>query len=187
MLKYCAVFSLCAGLAPADDFVTGQGARLVIGQTTFTSQQSGASDTLLGAVGGLAFKNGTLFVADSNRVGLLPANNRVLVFNNIQQSFPQPTDEIGVGYVSLLRCPVCGGRANLVLGQSSFTGGDSAVTASGMRLPCAVASDGNILAVTDTANNRVLLWKSIPAAMGQPADIVLGQKDFTTLGPVVVD
>src|SRR6266849_6493130 len=115
MLKYCALFSLCAGLAPADDFVTGQGARLVIGQTTFTSQQSGASDTLLGAVGGLAFKNGTLFVADSNRVGLLPANNRVLVFNNIQQSFPQPTDEIGVDFVRIPppRCPVCGGQANL--------------------------------------------------------------------------
>src|SRR5712692_4580741 len=120
MLKYCALFSLCAGLAPADDFVTGQGARLVIGQTTFTSQRTGATDTLLGAVGGLAFANGALFVADSNRVGLLPANNRVLVFNNIQQSFPQPAN----------RCPVCGGQANLVLGQSSFTGSDYAITAS---------------------------------------------------------
>ena len=41
-------------------------------------QQPGASNTLLGAVGGVAYANGTLFVADSNRTGLIPINNRVL-------------------------------------------------------------------------------------------------------------
>src|SRR5262249_47250741 len=63
----------------------------------------------------------------------------------------------------------------------------AALTQSGMSLPLGVASDGKIVAVADTANNRVLIWRSIPASMGQPADIVLGQKDFTTLGPVVVN
>jgi uncharacterized protein (TIGR03437 family) len=183
MRKYCALFSLCAGLGFGADFVTGQAARLVIGQPTFTTQQSGTSGTLLGAVGGLAFANGALFVADSNRVGLLPDNNRVLVFNNIQQSLPGPTDEISV----TSRCPVCGGQASLVLGQPDFISSAYATTAGGMRLPCGVASDGTILAVADTDNNRVLLWKSIPTVTGQPADIVLGQKDFTTVGPVVVD
>src|SRR5713101_3927810 len=96
MLKHCAVFSLCAGLISAADFVSGQAARLVIGQTTFTGQTTGVSNTLLGAVGGLAYANCALFASDSNRLGLLPANNRVLVFNNIQQSFPAPADEIGV-------------------------------------------------------------------------------------------
>jgi uncharacterized protein (TIGR03437 family) len=183
MRKYCALFSLCAGLGSGADFVTGQAARLVIGQPTFTSQQSGASNTLLGAVGGLAFANGALFVADSNRVGLLPDNNRVLVFNNIQQTFPGPADEVSV----TSRCPVCGGQASLVLGQADFSSSAYAITAGGMRLPCGVASDGKILVVADTVNNRVLLWKSIPTVTGQPADIVLGQKDFTTVGPVVVD
>src|SRR5258708_23134507 len=83
MIKTCAFFSLCASVglgasASAGNFVTGQGARLVLGQTNFTSQTPGASDTLLGGAGGLAFAGDTLFVADSNRVGFTPVNNRVL-------------------------------------------------------------------------------------------------------------
>src|SRR5258708_10827592 len=84
------------------------------------------------------------------------------------------------------RCPACLGQANVVLGQPNFAGYQSATTQSGMNLPLAVASDGTNVAVADTANNRVLIWKSFPTVNGQPADIVLGQKDFTTLGPVTV-
>ena len=54
-----------------------------------------------------------------------------------------------------------------------------------MRTPTAVATDGRILAVADTENNRVLLWKSIPTTNGQPADLVLGQPDFNTVEPIV--
>ena len=71
MLKYCALFSLCAGLGLAGSFITGQGARVVIGQTTFTSQSPGASSTNFGSVGGLAFAGNTLYVTDANRLGLL--------------------------------------------------------------------------------------------------------------------
>ena len=53
MLKYCAVFSLWAALGSAADFITGQAARAVIGQQTFTSQLFGTSNVLLGSVGGL--------------------------------------------------------------------------------------------------------------------------------------
>jgi uncharacterized protein (TIGR03437 family) len=96
------------------------------------------------------------------------------------------------------RCPVCGGQASEVLGQPDFlttAGGTSAiittastpVTASSMYQPTAVASDGTILAVADTSNNRVLIWKSIPLTYGpRPADIVLGQKDFTSIAVVTV-
>ena len=92
MFKTCALLSLCACVGLAADFVTGQGARLVIGQSTFTAQQPGASATLLGGVGGVAYANGTLFVADSNRTGLTPLNNRVLLFPT--QTFPRPLDPI---------------------------------------------------------------------------------------------
>ncbi len=54
-----------------------------------------------------------------------------------------------------------------------------------MRAPTAVASDGQILAVADTSNNRILIWNSIPTINGQPADIVLGQPDFNTVAPVI--
>ncbi len=185
MLKTCALLSLCACVGLAADFVTGQGARLVIGQTTFTSQTPGASDTLVGGVGGLAYANGTLFVADSNRTGLTPLNNRVLLFPT--QNFPGPLDPIRP-YIS--RCPVCVGQASVALGQADFTSTDYHIAQTGLRLPTAVATDGTILAVADTANNRVMIWNSIPTVTGQPADIELGQPDFNTVlqgSQVVVD
>jgi hypothetical protein len=40
----------------------------------------------------------------------------------------------------------------------------------------ALLPDG--LAVADTGNRRVLLWHGVPSRDGQPADIVLGQRDF---------
>ncbi len=184
MLKYCALFSLCAGVSLAADFMTGQAARLVIGQTTFTEQLAGTASTLLGGVGGVAVANNTLFVADSNRVGLTPINNRVLVFNNIIGNFPGPLD---VFLPNGVRCPVCGGQANAVLGQPNFLTSDPGLSQSGLNLPTAVASDGTHLAVADTFNNRVLIWNSLPNGNGQPADVVVGQTDFTSRKPVVTD
>ena len=166
------------------DFLTGQAARAVIGQPYFNAQTFGASNTLLGAVGGLAYVNNALFVVDGNRLGLLPINNRVLIFNGIQQMFPAFDAEIPF-YDG--RCPVCGGQASVVVGQPDFASvASTPVTRTNMRAPTAVASDGKILAVADTSNNRVLIWKSIPATNGQPADLVLGQADFTTVAKLSV-
>ncbi len=196
MLKYCAIFSLCAGLGLAQQFVTNQAARLVIGQTTFTSQQysgdpevSTPLNTQLGSVGGVAYAADNLFVADSNRLGLVPIMNRVLIFNQIAESWPAPTQAI-TPYIA--RCPVCVGAANIVLGQPDFTGPtvtdledatsfNPGRTQNQMNLPVAVASDGVHVAVADTANNRVLIWNEIPTTNMQNADVVLGQPDFTTL------
>ncbi|MEO8048949.1 MAG: hypothetical protein ABI833_00920 [Acidobacteriota bacterium] len=177
----------------AADFLTGQAARAVIGQTFFSAQATGASNNVIGAAGGLAFANNTLFVADDNHIGLLPDNNRVLIFSNMQQFLRKFDAEIPP-YSG--RCPVCVGQASGVVGQPDFTstaGGTSTlvanptpITASSMFQPTAVASDGNILAVADTSNNRVLIWKSIPTTFGQPADLVLGQPNFTSVAPVIV-
>src|SRR5258708_32310871 len=91
--------SLFTGAAGAQVFLTGQAARAVIGQSTFTSQTFGgtvstattgvpASDTVFGAIGGVAYAANTLFATDDNRLGLQPQNNRVLMFNNIGRLFP---------------------------------------------------------------------------------------------------
>jgi len=181
----------------AADFLTGQAARAVVGQTFFSAQSTGASNTVLGGVGGLAFANNILFVADDNRIGLLPDNNRVLIFPVNPYLLHVPAIDAEIPPYSG-RCPVCGGQASNVLGQPNFVttaGGTSTiittaptpVTASSMYQPTAVASDGTILAVADTSNNRILIWKSIPITYGsRPADIVLGQKDFTSIAPVTV-
>jgi hypothetical protein len=77
--------------------------------------------------------------------------------------------------------------ADLVLGQQRF---DSAVefpyvkqSAEKLRFPYDVACDERILAVSDTANNRVLLWNSHPTrTCGAPATAVIGQPDFLSNG-----
>jgi len=43
-----------------------------------------------------------------------------------------------------------------------------------------VGTDGNKLYIADTANNRILLWTSIPNTNGQDANFVIGQTDFTS-------
>jgi uncharacterized protein (TIGR03437 family) len=180
--KICAYFSLCAAIGLGADFVTGQGARLVVGQANFTAQIPGASDTLIGSASGIAFAGDTLFLADGNREGFSPNNNRVLLFRNISQTMPLPMNPIPA-YSG--RCPVCVGQATAVVGQPDFVSTNFHTSQSGMRTPTAVASDGRLLAVADTENNRVLIYNTIPTFNGQPADIVLGQPDFNTVQPIV--
>jgi len=181
-MKYLSLFLISSVVALSADFQTGQAARIIIGQNTFTSQDTGTPTAYtLGAVSGIAVANNTLFVVDSNRVQADPVQNRVLIFNNLSRLVPSPTSEIPQG----VRCPVCmgspgTGSANVVLGQSNFTTTDINLSQAGLRTPTGVASDGTILAVADTDNNRVLIWKTIPSANNTPADIVVGQPDFKT-------
>jgi uncharacterized protein (TIGR03437 family) len=179
-MKFFALFLLAISVGSAADLSTGQAARLVIGQTTFTAEESGASQTLLGAVGGVAFANNTLFVADANRVGAVPVNNRVLIYSNLSSMIPKPTDMLEF----TRRCPACVGTASVVLGQTDFTTTDLLIppTNLSMRTPSAVASDGVRLAVADSDNNRVLIWSSIPTTNQTPPDIVVGQTDFKSAG-----
>jgi len=170
------VLLFSAVAAFAGDFHTAQAARLVIGQPTFVAQDEGASAKLLGGVGGLAYANDMLFVTDANRVGATPMNHRVLMFKNLSQQLPGPTDLLTQGE----RCNVCKGTADVVLGQDNFADVDLDLKANRFRVPTAVATDGKIVAIADTDNNRVLIWNSIPTSNGQAADVVLGQSSFTT-------
>src|SRR5579864_7564468 len=107
-MKCISVLFLCASMfAQTPSFTTGQAARLVIGQQTFTSQDSNSSDSVLGGASGLAYAADTLFVADSNRVGASPSNHRVLLFQNLSGMLPRPTDQLS--YTS--KCPACLGKA----------------------------------------------------------------------------
>jgi len=196
--------SAAAGMAQSTTgFATGQSARLVIGQPEFDAEMDSATETILGAASGLAYVNNMLIVADANLVGAAPVNNRVLIYQDLAGQLPAPTTALE--YNTL--CPVCVGKANLVLGQPDFTTTTpapcvqppSTVTppvtpttptcptdapqtaiATGLRVPTAVASDGTHLAVADTLNNRVLIWNHIPTNSNQPPDVVVGQKDFTS-------
>lgn len=192
---------LCAVAAWAQtepQFRTGQAARALIGQPTFTAQlpqpisslPDATARRLLGSSGGLAVVNNTLFVADSSRVAVEPDNRRVMIFNNILGDVRNFTDEIGQAQG---RCPVCVGEADVVLGQKDFAqpAFDQVVnpppTAQNMRSPSAVHSDGRMLVVADTDYNRVLIWTTLPTSNGQAANVVLGQENFTSLKRLVTD
>ncbi len=184
----------------AQNFVNGQAARAEFGQYTFTfggatpgTVQTIPNQQILGGASGLAWANGTLFVADSNRVGAVPQDNRVIMFNT--NMIPAPTADLTNAHsYSTFQCNLCAFPAYLQVGQSGFgaatqgtstspnafpAGLNNTATTSNMQTPTAVATDGTVLAVADTDNNRVLIWNSIPTTMNQPADIVLGQADFT--------
>jgi uncharacterized protein (TIGR03437 family) len=181
-MKCISVLLLSAAclLAQGGSFITGQAARLVIGQSTFTSGDPNSSDTVLGAASGIAFAGDTLIVADANRVGAVPANHRVLLFKGASSMFPSAGAELPYNR----KCPICVGQASTVLGQPDFstTTLNLNATSSSLRLPTAVSSDGVHLVIADTDHNRILIWNSIPAVNNQPADVVVGQPNFTSVG-----
>lgn len=222
MKKYFAYLFLASATAGAQNyfyFTTGQAARAVFGQQTFTAQAEdtgtagGACDSgiqvciptpyTLGASGGVAYANGNLFVADSNYIGALPLYERVLIYNTISESLPSPTADISLPSSSFVRCPLCIGSSETALNTfvlggypaaSSLPTGtslpdftDFGITSQSFRTPTAVATNGTILAVADTDNNRILIWNSIPAGNTVPADLVLGQPDMNTVNPIAVN
>ncbi len=177
------IFALCAlaGISHAQEFYSSQAARLVIGQNPFTNAYPGASDVLLGSATGVAYAADTLIIADGNNIGGTPVNHRVLIYRNVSSFIP---DRRAVLPPSDPRCPACVGKADVVLGQPDFTTTElKAAAQDTLRNPLGVAYNGRVLAVADTDNNRVLIWRSLPTVNQQPADLVVGQKDFTSSAP----
>lgn len=203
-------FLLSAFSLHAQNFVNGQAARAVLGQYTFTF--GGATpgiptvvpgQQIFGGLSGLAWSNGTLYIADSNSIGAVPEDNRVLML--LTNQIPGPDADLTTAQsYSPYSCNVCAFPATNQVGQPAFPAvreGDSldpnafpqglnnTAATSNMRTPTAVASDGSVMAVADTDNNRVLIWNHIPGSMNQPADLVLGQTDFThsTVNPAAAN
>lgn len=146
---------------------SGAAADLVIGQQDFFHRMANAptegvtpNDQGLSTPVGLAVdKNGDLYVADAG-------NGRVL-------RFPKPFDS-GQSFP----------RANLVIGQSSFTIKLTDATSRTMNAPYGLGFTFNgSLVVSDVAHNRVLLFPGPQANFtnGMPATIVLGQPGFTSI------
>ncbi len=174
-----ALVCTAAWLAAEPVYVNGQGARLVIGQDSFTRASPTSSRAVIGAAGGVAAAGNKLIVAEGNRIGASPINNRVLIYDNLSGFIPALEAELPQGKA----CPACVGVPDVVLGQPDFTTFDQGRQGGGMFAPSGVATDGNMLAVADTNNNRVLLWRSIPSNNSTPPDVVLGQPDLSTSKP----
>lgn len=77
-------------------------------------------------------------------------------------------------------------EADLVLGQTDFLTGTEfpykPQTTTSMRFPYAIDISDGVMAVADTANNRILVWDAVPQGSTVPADKVFGQPDFAKNG-----
>jgi hypothetical protein len=124
----------------------------VIGQSDFTSNSSGTSSSKLALPASVSITDSRLVVADAG-------NNRVLIWNNL---------------------PTANTPADVVVGQSDFSGNDPGTGSGALNFPIAATIANNKLFVVDQYNNRVLIWNSVPDASGSDASVVLGQPDFTT-------
>ncbi len=184
MRKYTSAFvlSLFACFAQGQTFTNGQAARAVIGQQEFSFGAAGTQQNLLGGASGVAYANGLLLVADSNVLDATPNNNRVLIFDTTQ--IPPLNADLTQYAPPSPYCGLCGYNAINVLGEPDYvSAGPQTVSSQAMSVPTAVATDGHILAVADTDNNRILIWNSIPSSIDQAANIVLGNASFATPGP----
>jgi len=132
---------------------TGVAADIVVGQLDFTSSSAGTTQTTFDGSISVAIAGGKLFVVDVQ-------NNRVLIWNTIPMSN--------------------GAAADVVVGQTDFVSSSFGTTAATLDNPFAVWSDGTKLVVSDSGNNRILIWNAIPTSNGVAADIVVGQATFTT-------
>jgi hypothetical protein len=130
-------------------------ADLVLGQPNFeTSEENsgGISDRSLRYPQGIAAAGSSLWVVDAG-------NARVLRWDEVNYSFAP---------------------AGLIVGRQSFTDRSdfTGATASNLQGSCCgldIAVNGNKLLVSDSLDNRVLVWNPTPTSNGQSANFVLGQ------------
>jgi uncharacterized protein (TIGR03437 family) len=142
----------------------GAAATSVYGQSSFTSTTANAGVAPLSSGSSLSTpaevkvdSNGNVLIADSG-------NNRVLQF------------------------PSGSKTATRIWGQTDFTSnGPNRIKPGSLNSPYKMAIDYSAspfaLYVSDTANNRVLIWKdSVHFRNGDPADLVIGQPTLLTNG-----
>lgn len=176
----------------AADFQSGQAARAVIGQPSFSAHEAGIAATTL------SLSNGKLYAADethrlltfdlskipgvkddlSERQGpcalcgfpaveqvnqaVLPGVAGVAVFGNTVAMVDTPNHRVLLWPDAATPQP-----AQIVLGSG------------GLGEPVSVALDGKRLYVGDAASRRVLVWNALPGSDNQPADAVLGASSET--------
>ncbi len=134
-------------------------AKIVVGQVDFNTINTNASQiNAPGSNSSAVSAKGVLALGSQT-------SNRVLLWNSVPDSDGVP--------------------ANVVVGQSNFTNTAVATTNNRLRNPDGVAfsPDGNKLIVADAMNHRILIWNTVPTTNNQPADIVIGQTNFTTRTP----
>jgi hypothetical protein len=108
----------------------------------------------------LVAENGSLWVSDTG-------HHRLLGWRNVPTRDSQPADWV-IGQPDFFHE---GQNAKGKPGRASFS------------VPTGICICGEGLAVADAWNHRVLIWKKLPEDSNVPADLVLGQANFTDNEP----
>lgn len=145
-------------------YVSWQAADIVIGQADFATSSTTVNQTTGVGSNCAAVSSKGVVAVGSQGMDTWTALGRVMIYNSM------PTAN--------------GQAADVVIGKDNFT--DDVVGCTQTRMfavdGVAFTPDGNKLIVSDSPNNRVLIWNTIPTVNGQPADVVIGQTDFTSSG-----
>ncbi len=131
----------------------GRAANFAVGQANLVESLSGSDEYQNKGVQTLTVYQGKLIVTDWG-------NSRILIYNNRPISEPA--------------------KADVVVGQTDFNQNLPGLENNRLFLPESLCVANGKLIVTDSNNNRVLIWNTIPTSNGAAANIVLGQSDFTT-------
>ena len=149
------------GEVAARPLLATTGARVILGERAsvmgIAQPIVPGRDTLFGPRGAcLASPEGPLFVCDTG-------HHRLLIWTKPPRQDHAPAD--------------------FLIGQLDFkhegrnAKGD--VTSSTLNVPTGVAACNGVLAIADAWNHRVLIWHGYPKRSNHPADVVLGQSDFS--------
>ncbi|MCZ6690931.1 MAG: NHL repeat-containing protein [Planctomycetota bacterium] len=139
--------------------VNGEPADRVLGQpdmTTNTINTGGRSLATMHQPQSVSADSTSTYVADK-------INNRVLIW--------------------LSTAPVSSSPADIVLGHADGTSGasnDGGLSATSLSGPATVYSTDTKLLIADSSNARIKIHDPIPASNNAPAQVVFGQKDFTS-------
>ncbi len=138
--------------------INGAAADVVLGQPDMVSDtmnNGGISANSLNGPGSVYSDGTKLYVTDIY-------NNRVLIYNSI------PASNFAAADVAI-------GQPNM----TSNTANNGGISAATLYYPNSAIPDNGKLYISDTRNNRVLIYNSIPTSNHESANIVIGQTDMT--------
>ena len=147
-------------------FNDGWNADICLGQVGMDEREPNRGDFENVTPESLSFPTSVFYHAETGKIFVVDqGNNRVLIWNKLPSNNGVPAD--------------------LVLGQKDFYSRDINMglgihrcDSAGMHFPTDVVYGRKGLFVSDSSNNRVLVWKELPTENGQPADLVIGQNTF---------
>ena len=203
---FCAFFFVAA--LQGAEFVNGQAARAVLGQPSFSAREAGVAASSMVISDGqlyvadsanrvLTYNLARIPGIDDDLANRASSSCALCGFAPLS-SIPQPPVAPGSSSVSVYGKSLAAIDAHNhrvliwrdVTTAAASAGPDvsldisdpseAAISQSTLINPVSIALDQNHLFVGDAALHRVLVWKSLPAADNQPADLVLGQHDFSS-------